>query len=1030
MKKKLQFQGGNKGFGLRGLPIFFCFVFVFFTGGLLAQQKTITGTVTSSDGEPLPGVNVLVKGTSNGAVADTKGKYTIKATSNDTLVFSFIGFQKKEVPVGNNILMNISLTESQTSLNEVVVVGYGTQRKKDITGSVAVVDVGEMQKVSTNDLSQQLQGRVAGVLVTSDGQPGAIPSVRLRGITTFGDFTPLYVIDGIPLQGIPRDFNPNDVESVQVLKDASAAAIYGSRAANGVIIITTKQGHKEQPLTVKYSGYYGVDKIWQHIPVAGTDEYRELDAEVRANGGTTPVVVPGNDPNSEYYIQGVNTDWQKEGLKTGMRQDQNFQFSGGGENTTYLMALDYFQNKGTFVGNGPDYKRYSARINTTAEKGRFKVGTNLFYTHSHENSLTFRDDILLGGVPPLINALDMAIPTQSVYDPNNLGGFGGTEEEIHDAISLNAIGVNSMFVNYVDVDKIYATGYGELNLINSGGNNLTYRVNVGWENTHTRDHSFVPAFDLGYFYYSNTAKLDEVHRIYNNGVLENVFDYKKVFGKHNLDVTLGYTYQKNDYLNIAAGANGFTTPYYPTLSNGAESEVSQYESYDYWSSYLGRINYNYDDRYLITLTARRDGSSRFGPENRFGYFPAASVAWRLTNEKFFNLNKNVFTDVKLRVSYGILGNANIGSYLYLTTVNRNVIYNFNNEKVIGGAQTNLVDEGIKWEELSTGNVAVDMVLFRGKVDATIEYYNKTTADLLVGVPIPLSTGSINTNVTTNAGTINNQGVEFQLGYHDHVGGFTYDISANFSYVTNRVLSLGGNNEPIYGAGSKTEVGQPIAQQYGYVYEGIFQNQDEVSNHAFQNANTAPGDIKFKDLDGNDTINEKDRTYLGNSIPKYIYGFNFTAGYKGFDFTLFASGAGGYVINSNLYRSLMHTSGYNNWHTDIYDRWTPENTNTDIPRLVDNDPNDNQRDSDRPGWLQNGTYLRITEIQLGYTFPEKWIGEVFKKTRVYLSAQNLYTFQAYKGYNPDYNTSDTFSQGFDFGSYPKPRVLMIGAELTF
>ncbi len=995
-------------------------------------QVQVSGKVLSGeDQEPLFGASVLETGTGNGVLTAEDGSFRLSLSdASASLTFSYIGFEKQVIVLNGQRTLTVVMVPASNLLDEVVVVGYGTQRKADVTGSVAVVDVEEMQKVSSNDLSQQLQGRVAGVRVTTDGQPGAIPNVRIRGISTFGDAQPLYVIDGIPIQGIPRDFNPNDIETMQVLKDASASAIYGSRAANGVIIITTRLGKKNQALDVSYSGYYGIDQVWQRIPVADAEVYKSLHAEVRANGGTSPVVVPGYDPSSPLYVGDVNTDWQESGIKNGARQNHNVQFSGGSDNTTYLMSLDYFNQEGTYVGNGPDYERITARINTTAERGRFKVGTNLFYTKSKENTLTFRDDILFGGVAPLVTTLVMAIPTQQIYDENNLGGFGGTEENIHDAISLNAIGVNSMFTNYVDVDKVFATGFGELKLVERNGHDLSYRINVGLEATHTRDHSFAPAFDLGYFYYSDIARLDETHRILGNFVLENILTYKKQFGKHGLDLTAGYTYQERSFKSIFAGANDFTIPYYPILSNGATPEVGQYEEYNYLSSYLGRLNYNFDNRFLVTLTMRRDGSSKFGELSRFGYFPAASVAWRLTNEPWLDLNPSVFTDIKIRASYGILGNENIAPYLYLTGVNRNIIYNFDDQRVIGSIQTNIVDESIKWEELTTSNLAVDFVLFNGRVDATVEAFDRTTADILLGVPIPASTGSINLAPTVNAGSINNKGIEAQATVHGSLGKLEYDLGANYSYMVNKVLALANQVEYVYGAGSRTEVGLPIAQHFGWDYLGIFQTQEEIDNHAFQDANTAPGDAIFRDIDGNDTINDDDRMYLGSGVPKHYFGLNLSLRYEGFDFSLFAAGAAGYLINSGLYRTMMHSSGYHNWHTDIYDRWTPTNTNTDIPRLVDNDPNNNNRDSNRPGWLQNGAHLRLATIQVGYTLPSNALFDrVIKSARLYLTLQNLYTFQSYKSYNPDYSAG-VFSQGFDGGSYPRPRSSMVGIDVKF
>lgn len=997
------------------------------------QTKDITGTVTSqADGSTLPGVNVTIKGSTQGAITDLNGTYSLKASSGDTLRFSFISYKAEERVVGNETTINVVMATDQRAIDEVVVVGYGTQKKSDLTGSVAVIDAKEMQKISTNDLTQQLQGRTPGITVTSDGQPGSIPTVRLRGVGTFGNSQPLYVIDGVPIQGTPRDFNPNDIESMQVLKDASAAAIYGARGANGVIIITTKTGNLNQPLQLGYNMYYGIDQVNQRIPVAGTDEYRMLNAEMRANSSdpSLPALAPGNDPESEFYIENVDTDWQDALLKNGMRQNHNLQLSGGGETSTYFMSLDYFENEGTIVGNGPDYERYSARINTTTEKGRLSVGTNIYYNYSKENSLTFRDDILLGGIPPLINSALLAIPTQRVYDSTQENGYGVNDEQIQEALSLNAVGVNNIFENYTEVDKIFATGYAQFKIIDQENHQFSYRLNGGWERTEARDVQWNPAFDLGTFYNYDIARLNDNTRSYSNALIENLLNYSGTFGKHQVDVLAGYTFQEYSFNERIAGNQEYLEPYYPTLANGQVPSVGSNLSNTIWESYLGRINYNYDERYLVTLTGRYDGSSRFAPANRYGFFPSASLGWRISNESFYTLNKDIFTDVKLRVSYGLLGNAQIGDYLYMTTVNRNIVYNFNGVRVLGGSQLNFVDENIKWENLRTSNIGLDLQLFQGKIYSTIEYFERISDDVLVAVPIPASTGSINSNPVVNAAKISNKGWEFMAGIRGGKNRFTYDISANYSYIKNEVLGLGINEDPIYGAGSITEVGYSVGHHYGHVYDGIFQSQEEIDNHADQGGNTAPGDIRFRDLNNDGVINADDRTHLGNAVPKHLFGLNLSGTYRNFDLTIFLSGMGGYEINSGMYRALMHTAGYSNWHTDIYDRWTPENTDTDVPRVVHNDPNENARDSNRPGWLQNGTHLRINTVQLGYNFPNKMINKVFQSARVYVSAQNLYTFTAYKGYNPDFNTPDVFSGGFDFGSYPRPSVYMIGAQLTF
>jgi TonB-dependent starch-binding outer membrane protein SusC len=999
---------------------------------------TIKGKVTDATGSTMPGVSVKANGTASGTITDLDGNYSLSVQKGvKSLTYSYIGMLTQEVTIENKTTINVKLVDNAVNVDELVVVGYGSQKKTDITGSVGIVNTTELKKYATSDVSQLLQGRVAGVQVNSDGQPGASPSIRIRGYSTFGDAQPLYVVDGVPVGTSSRDFNPNDIESMQVLKDASAGAIYGSRAANGVIIITTKQGKKSSPLKVQYNGYYGIDQIWQKIPVLGRVDYQTIVNEVRTNAGQT--LLPGNDPSSPAYINNVDTDWQKEGLKLGTRQNHNVNLSGGGEFTTYNVALDYTKNDGTFVGNGPSYERYSARINSTAEKGIFKFGESFYYTQSHENTLTYNSTILKGSRPPMIIDLVEAVPTQKIYDANNVGGYGGTEAEIHNVISLNAIGINSMFNNTTDVDRMVASGYGELTLLKNKEHSLKFKTNLSYDKTLAHDNSFIPAFDLGYFFFSTSAQLDAATRSYTTSLIENTLNYKLNIGKHSLDVLAGQMFQSVDFYDITAHTEDLTEPYFPVLNNGSKKTASGSKSQSTLASYLGRLNYNYDDRYLLTATVRRDGSSRFAPSYRFGYFPSIALGWRLTNEKFIKLPQFI-TDIKLRGSYGQLGNENIGNYLYTAYNNPNIPYNFNGVKVYGGLPTSVVSESIKWEVKTTTNVGADIKLFDNSLDFSAEYYNNKTTDLLVGVPIPFSVGSVNRNPIVNAGSMQNSGFEFMATYHKTKGELRFDISANVSTLKNKVLSLGGNNEPVYGVGSKTEVGSEVGQHFGYETTGIFQTAAEVAGHAFQSAKTSPGDIIFKDqltIDSNGDgvmdkadgiIDAKDRVYLGSAIPKLNFGFNVTFYYKKWDLSLFASGSAGYKINSRMYRDLMLTTDYINRSVDIMNRWTPTNTNTDIPRVVADDPNGNGRDSNRKGWLQNGDYLRINTLSLGYSFADNFI-KGFSSTRVYVTAQNLFTFQSYKGFNPDF-TSGVWNPGFDFGSYAKPRTILMGVQLSF
>jgi len=463
------------------------------------------------------------------------------------------------------------------------------------------------------------------------------------------------------------------------------------------------------------------------------------------------------------------------------------------------------------------------------------------------------------------------------------------------------------------------------------------------------------------------------------------------------------------------------------LDNGSNKTASGTEFENALTSYFSRLNYNFDDRYLLTATIRRDGSSRFASSNRYGNFPSASVGWNVHNEDFVPL-PDFISSLKLRASYGELGNQNIDDYLYTSTVNPGVVYNWDGSKTTGAIQTQITSSDIKWETKTTKNVGLDAAFLDNKFELSAEYYSSTTSDILVGVPIPLSVGA-NNSPTVNAGKLRNSGLEFSLTYRKTAGDFNFNITANASTLNNEVLALGGNDEPIQGVASRTAVGGEIGRHYGYVYDGLFQSQQEINDHAFQNAGTAPGDIRFKDLNDDGVINDLDRTYLGSAIPSINYGLNITGNYKNFDFTVFASGMGGYKVHSRMYRMLMLPSDFLNYHTDMLDRWTPQNTNTDIPRRVSGDPNNNGRNSDRPGWLQDGTHLRINTVSIGYSLPEKVL-DYFgaQSTRIYVKVQNLYTFQSYKGYNPDFS-SGVFEPGFNNGSYPKPRSYMVGLDIA-
>ena len=770
---------------------------------LSAQIKTVTGTVTSSEDQtPLIGVNILVKGTSSGTVTDINGQYSLEAADDDILSFSYTGFRSMEVTVGSQSIIDVVLETDVANLEEIVVTGYGTVRKSDLTGAVSLADPDEMRKQATNDLTQALQGRVAGVSIKSDGEPGAAPTVRIRGVSTFGSggatVEPLYVVDGVPLVGGIRDINPNDIESVQVLKDATAGAIYGNRASNGVVIITTKRGARNRPFTVEVNAYTGIQTVPDRIPVLDREGYQAIQNEVLTNAGAP--LLPGNDSSSPDFISNIDTDWQDEGYKDGAITNLNANFSGGSDKTSYFVSFDYLDNEGTLVGSGPNYERYTFRVNSQTEVGRFKFGQNLFYARSDEQPLFSTLWITLpGGRPSLVNDLLQAIPTIPVEDPNREGGYGGADAIIHNSITLNVPGVNNLIDNSTLVNRTLGNLWGELEILKG----LSYKINVSHDQTAITDEQFVPQYDLGYFFPGPTAAYQVTTRNSSSTVLENTLNFERTFGAHNLKLLAGQSFQKDRFRSVNSRGSGLEKPYIRSLLSATEFSVGDFIDESALYSFFGRLNYSFDDRYLLTVNVRRDGSSRFAPDNRFDVFPSIGLAWKVHND--LNL-PDFISDLKIRGGVGQVGNQFIGNYAYQSTVNRGIPYQFGSQRVFGGAPTTLVDPTIKWETRITRNVGFDAVLLDGKIEFSAEYYSNTSEDVLLALPIPLSVGSVNPSIITNAGSIENTGIELSGTFRQKIGGLSLELSPNFYTLNNEILDL-DILENLPGTGTWNEVGE-------------------------------------------------------------------------------------------------------------------------------------------------------------------------------------------------------------------------------
>lgn len=1032
-----------------------------------ADNVTVKGQVVDESGYPVAGVGVIVAGTTIGTTADLDGYFSLAVPANATLQFVSVGYETLEVAVnGRADLGVITIQTSNTLLDELVVVGYGSQRKVDLTGSVAIVDADEMKKVSHSNISTMLEGKVAGVQITSDGQPGADPSVRIRGLGSFGSTAPLYVIDGVPMGTTIRDFSPNDIETIQVLKDASAAAIYGSRAANGVVIITTKSGKKDQPMRVDYRGYMGVDQIKKGVyEVMDATQYGDYVRMAFANSGMEAPA--GYQIGNELYLDPnkINTDWFDEVFKTGIRQNHNVNISGGGANNTYNVGLDYFSQKGTLEGAGPNYDRFTVRVNNTMDVKFLKIRTGLVYSHSLQDNMALSNaneyvQGLYGQQYPIMASALLMPPSIKAYDESTwclddkLGaasgysydayGYGTYYSKQHGDIRMqNPLLTNNLLERNTTVDRIVATGSANVDLlgmfgVKSANHSLSYNLNLSYSRTYAKDFTFIPAFivsETNYLAKTNET-LNQGYRSYTDGLIENFVTYDGKMGKHHLNIVAGHTFQRESHHSLTGIGTTMPEPYYLQIGNAETRNASSYESEHVLTSYIGRVNYDYGERYLFQATVRRDGSSRLSNDGRWGWFPSASLGWRIDKEPFFNVDPQLVSLFKLRASYGVLGNENIGDYQFMDTMARgNYTYSFDGNKVTGSAISNYVNTAIKWEKKKTLDIGLDYAMYGGKLEFNADWYKSVSEDLLYSVPVPAEAGATNGTVTMNAATMQNTGLEFALSWHDYGHELKYDISTNLTLPRNKVTSLGMGEAQRIDGDCITRVGSEVGQFYGYVYEGIFQSQDEIDNrineeglHVNQNG-AQPGDVAYKDVNNDGEITGDDRTVIGSGMAKVQFGLSFRLEYKGFDLNVSTFGAAGYQVMDFVDRTLRGSYGATNKSVDLVNAWTPENPSTTVPRVYWASTGSITNDMFSSRFLQNGAYWKIANVELGYNLPDKWFRDVISGVRVYLSGQNLATISKYRGYNIDF-AGGTFTPGYNYCSYPTPMTVMFGVNLSF
>lgn len=1027
----------------------------------------VTGQVVDEEDQPVIGAAVTINGTQFSALTDIDGVFTMKVPSNATLNITYVGYVTKKINVnGQTQLGVIKLESSTTQLEQLVVVGYGTQKKADLTGSVAVVDADEMKRVSNSNISTMLEGKVPGVSITTDGQPGANPIVRIRGIGSFGDTSPLYVVDGVPMGTTIRDFSPNDIETIQILKDASAAAIYGSRAANGVIIITTKNGKKNQAIRVDYSGYVGFDRIDKGVyHVMDSYQFGDFTRQIYANYGMeAPAGYIIGDPN---YVDPaiVNTDWFDEAFKTGIRQNHSVNISGGGNSSTYNIALDYFNQRGTYEGAGPNFERYTARVNNTMDVKYVKVRTSVVYSHSDQDNMSLSNaneyvQGLYGQQYPIMASVLLMQPTIKAYDEStwclddkvsaaskysyDSYGYGTYYDEVHGDIRVtNPLLTNNLLTRNSTVNRIVLTGSADAELLDIFGVHnekqaLTYHLNLSYSTTSVNGKTFIPAYIQSTTNYlaKENETLTKTNDTYSDGLVENYLTYDGKFGLSHLNALVGYTYERETYKNLTGIGINLPEPYYLQVGNAATTKSTSYESEHVLTSYIARVNYDYDEKYLLSVTARRDGSSRLSSDDRWEWFPSFSLGWRLDKESFLRINPSKINLLKIRGSYGILGNENIGDYQYMDLMQRgNYTYSFNNNKVTGSAISNYVNTAIAWEKKKTLDIGVDLAMFNNQLEVNADYYRSTSEDLLYSVRVPAEAGATNETVTMNAATMRNTGVELGVTYRDFSNPLKWSVSANVSHNKNKVISLGVNGEARNDGYTRTEIGEEVGRFYGYVSEGIFQSQDEIDNRVNENGDyviqngAQPGDIAYKDINKDGKITSEDRTILGSGLPKINFGLSCHLEYKNFDLNVSTFGAADFKVLDFVDMTLHQSYGTTNKSVDMLNAWTPENTNTNIPRVAYKSNSDITNDLFSQRFLQDGTYWKIANVELGYNFNDKWFDGIVHGVRLYVSGQNLATITKYKGYNIDF-AGGTFTPGYNYCSYPTPRTFMVGLHASF
>ncbi|WP_420572879.1 SusC/RagA family TonB-linked outer membrane protein [Kordia sp.] len=990
--------------------------------GFAVNAQTVSGTIT--DGTiPLPGVNVTVKGTSNGAVTDFDGKYTLNdVNTGDIIVFSYVGYKTQEVAYDGSATLDVTLIEDTAALDEVVLVGYGTSSKRQATSAVSTIKGKEIANTIAGNPTVALQGKLPGIQVESfGGQPGGSANVFIRGINSLSNADPLYIVDGLFVDNMDY-VNPKDIADISVLKDAAAAAIYGSRAANGVVLITTNHGKKDQALRVTFNSRIGVDSPSKKLDFINGQQYTNYLNQRFANDGSSTTVA----------WNGVDTDWQEESLQSGIVEDYGLSISGGGEKSSYFGSVNYFYQDGILVGSG--FKRLNARFNSKHELGKFTVTQSLGLT---EGKLQENNWYGFDGT---------TAPTIALSDPNNDGGFAGPTDPIHGPGGVNQFGLASLENNLETTRTMFAS----LKIDYEITENLKASVNLGVDYRNRTNFQFTPTYLMTNSVTSGNSidpvrNVNELNDLTNfvqddvNLLFEPTISYDKTFNDvHKLGVVLGHTrfiekqdsngvYGEGTPANSIQVASALTSV---TQTLGASNEAALL-------SYFGRVNYGYDNKYLFSATVRRDASSRFAEKNRVGYFPAFSGAWNVSSEEFWK--SELINFFKVRASYGELGSYPDQFYptqaVFLANQSN---ASFGGTTATGLAQTTLADENLVWETTKTFDIGIDMALLDNKIKFTADYYSKNVEDALVPINVP-STSGVSLPVTRNAGTLVNNGFEFDLSYNKSEGDFTYTIGTNFSFNLKNEAEdipatiLGPGIDEDLRVVNRTEANGPVGAFYGWVVEDL--------------VDPATGNFVRVDTNGDGTVDDDDKTIIGDPTPDFTYGLNITANYKKFDFALSFNGVqGNEIYNLSRYYNILWQDGGK--LTEVLNAWTPTNTNTNIPIATEADPGGNREPSSF--FVEDGSYFRLKNLEVGYNFENGFLGvDWINDVRLSLNVQNVFVITNYSGYDPDVastnggranlnsgvpgvrpNVNPLLGRGLDARAYPNARTFSVGLQATF